>query len=157
MLPAPGIHPVPQGPVVDPQVPGHLRDRLAGRDHHLHGLSLELRAELAAMLWHRTDPLSRAESHCPRSLIHLRANARLRRQTVAAITETTPLASWPDVPCSYLVTGQDRVIGTGLQRRAARERITAEVVEFADSGHSPFLSRPGELADVLAHMADGTV
>src|SRR5262249_26347395 len=72
MLAAPGIHPVPQGPVVDPQVPGHLRDRLAGRDHHLHGLSLELRAELAAMLRHETDPLSRAESHCPRSLIHLR-------------------------------------------------------------------------------------
>src|SRR5215510_10246515 len=71
MLAAPGIHPVPQGPVVDPQVPGHLRDRLAGRDHHLHGLSLELRAELAAMLRHETDPLSRAESHCPRSLIHL--------------------------------------------------------------------------------------
>jgi hypothetical protein len=30
MLAAPGVHPVPQGPVMDPQVPGHLRDRLAG-------------------------------------------------------------------------------------------------------------------------------
>jgi pimeloyl-ACP methyl ester carboxylesterase len=82
------------------------------------------------------------------------ATARLRRQTTTTITEITPLASWPDVPCSYLVTGQDRVIGTGWQRRAARERITADVVEFADSGHSPFLSRPGEFADVLARMAD---
>src|SRR4029453_2545736 len=52
MLAPPGVHPVPQGPIVDPQVPGHLRDRLTGLNHHLHGLSLELRAELAAMLWH---------------------------------------------------------------------------------------------------------
>lgn len=35
---------------MDPQVAGHFGDRLAGFDHHLHGLSLELRAELAAML-----------------------------------------------------------------------------------------------------------
>jgi Insertion element 4 transposase N-terminal len=59
------------GSVVDPQVPGDNGDGLAGLDHHLHGLSLELRAELAAMLWHETDPLRLAESHCPRSLIHL--------------------------------------------------------------------------------------
>jgi pimeloyl-ACP methyl ester carboxylesterase len=80
---------------------------------------------------------------------------RLRRQTTTTITETTPLASWPDVPCSYLVTGQDRVISTGWQRRAARERIVADVVELADRGHSPFMSGPGELADVLASMAEG--
>jgi hypothetical protein len=71
MLPPPGIDPVPQSPIVDPQVPGHLSDRLSRRNHHLHGLSLELRAELAAMLWPSTDPLSWTESHCPRSLIHL--------------------------------------------------------------------------------------
>jgi hypothetical protein len=52
LLAPPGVHPVPQGPIVDPQVPGHLSDRLTGLNHHLHGLSLELRAELAAMLRH---------------------------------------------------------------------------------------------------------
>src|SRR5262249_6374820 len=71
VLVPPGIDPVPQGPVVDPQVPGHLSTRLTGLDPHGHGLSFELRAELPPMLWHRTDPLSGAESHCPRSLIHL--------------------------------------------------------------------------------------
>ena len=86
------------------------------------------------------------------------ATTRLRRQTTTTITETSPLAAWPDVACSYLVTGQDRVIGAGWQRRAARDRIAADVVEFADSGHSPFLSRPSELADVLVQIAaDGTV
>ena len=81
------------------------------------------------------------------------ATTRLRRQTTTTITETSPLTAWPDVSCSYLVTGQDRVIGTGWQRRAARERIAADVVELADSGHSPFLSRPSELADLLVHIA----
>lgn len=64
-------------------VPGHLRDGFAGRDHHLHSLSLELRADLAAMLWHETDPLSRAESHCPRPSIHLNAPYRSRGHMVA--------------------------------------------------------------------------
>jgi hypothetical protein len=39
--------------------PLHLSDRLTGREHHLHRLSPELRAELAAMPGHGTDPLSR--------------------------------------------------------------------------------------------------
>ena len=50
MLPPPHVHPVLQGAIVDPQVAGDFRDRLAGIDHHLHSLSLELRAEPAAML-----------------------------------------------------------------------------------------------------------
>jgi pimeloyl-ACP methyl ester carboxylesterase len=83
------------------------------------------------------------------------ATARLRRQTTKTITEISPLASWPDVPCSYLVTGQDRVICTSWQRRAARDRVAADVVELVYSGHSPFLSQPAELADVLAHIAAG--
>jgi len=54
---------------MDARFAGDLGDRLAGLDHHLHGLRLELRAELAAMLW-REQILS-AEITCPRSLIHL--------------------------------------------------------------------------------------
>src|SRR5262249_23268352 len=101
MLAAPGIHPVPQGPVVDPQVPGHLRDRLAGRDHHLHGLSLELRAELAAMLRHETDPLSRAESHCPRSLIHLKP----WQQPLSLSMQPDPARSGAALPSIFLAWG----------------------------------------------------
>jgi hypothetical protein len=54
---------------MDAEVTGDLGDRLAGLDHHLHGLSLELRAELAAMLWH--EQILSAKRTCPRSLIHL--------------------------------------------------------------------------------------
>ncbi len=81
------------------------------------------------------------------------ATARLRRQTMTTITEITPLQAWPDVPCTYIVTGRDRVITTSWQRRAAHERLAANVAEFPSSGHSPFLSRPAKLADVLSQIA----
>jgi len=50
----------------------HLGNGCASRDHHLHCLSLELRAESPTMLWHRTDPCMRAQNHCPRYLIQSR-------------------------------------------------------------------------------------
>lgn len=81
------------------------------------------------------------------------ATARLRRQTMTTITETSPLTSWPDTPRTYIVTGRDRVIAPAWQRRAARERLGAELIDFPDSGHSPFLSRPAELAAVLSDVA----
>jgi hypothetical protein len=78
----PRVHPAPLGPVVDLQVPGHLSDGLTSRDHHLLGLSLELRAELPAALWYRTDPLNQAENRCPRSLIHLNIQQAIGLQRV---------------------------------------------------------------------------
>lgn len=81
------------------------------------------------------------------------ATSHLRRQTITTITETSPLQSWPDVPRTYIVTGHDRVITPAWQRRAARDRLAATVVEFPDSGHSPFLSGPAELADALSQIA----
>ena len=44
--------PFPQGPLVDPQVPGDLRDRLPGLPHDPNRTLPELRIELPACLWH---------------------------------------------------------------------------------------------------------
>src|SRR3954469_23592037 len=48
----PEIDPIAQGALVDPQVAGDLGDGLTGLQHHLYGLSLELRAEPSPLLWH---------------------------------------------------------------------------------------------------------
>src|SRR5690606_29818504 len=48
----PDVNPVAQCALVDLQVSGHLGDRLTGLQHHLHGLSFELRAELPSLLGH---------------------------------------------------------------------------------------------------------
>ena len=41
-----------QGALVDPQVTSDFGDRLAGLEHHLHGFSLDLRAERPPLLGH---------------------------------------------------------------------------------------------------------
>ncbi|HET6447698.1 MAG TPA: alpha/beta fold hydrolase [Conexibacter sp.] len=73
---------------------------------------------------------------------------QLRLQTERTIIEITPLDEWPDVPCAAITCRRDRVVGPEWQRRAAIERLRVEPIEL-DSGHSPALSHPRELADAL--------
>ncbi|MFE7454058.1 alpha/beta hydrolase [Streptomyces griseus] len=56
---------------------------------------------------------------------------------------------WKDTPSTYVVCGRDRVIDPALQRRMA-ERCT-EVREWR-TGHSPFVDRPGLLAELLEEL-----
>jgi pimeloyl-ACP methyl ester carboxylesterase len=85
------------------------------------------------------------------------AVARIRRQALKPFTEPTPLERWPDVPVRYFVCGQDRAVNPAWGRRAAQRRLGIEAIELADSDHSPFLSRPAELAELLVAAAGGRV
>ena len=76
------------------------------------------------------------------------AAARLRRQSRRPSIETTPLETWPEVESTYLLAAHDHVVDPNWSRRAAGERLGVEAVEL-DTGHSPFLACPRELADVL--------
>src|SRR5205807_10300513 len=60
--PVPG-HPVLQRARDDPQLPGHLRDRLARLADQAHRALLEVRIELPARLCHRPSSL---KAMCPR-------------------------------------------------------------------------------------------
>lgn len=82
------------------------------------------------------------------------AMSRLRRQSVTPFEETTPLDAWPEVPVSYVLCTDDRAVRPDWSRTAARERLRTEPVELAGSDHSPFLSRPAELASVLVELAE---
>jgi pimeloyl-ACP methyl ester carboxylesterase len=73
---------------------------------------------------------------------------RLRRQSPAPFLERSPLSAWPDVPSDYIVCTKDRSLDPAWERRVARERLGVTPLEI-DSGHSPFLSRPAQLADLL--------
>ncbi|MFD4173118.1 alpha/beta hydrolase [Streptomyces anulatus] len=57
--------------------------------------------------------------------------------------------SWKDTPSTYVVCDQDRAIDPALQRRMA-SRCT-EVREWR-TGHSPFVGRPGLLAELLEEL-----
>jgi pimeloyl-ACP methyl ester carboxylesterase len=79
------------------------------------------------------------------------AVGRLRRQSWRAIDEQCPLERWPDVPSTAIVMTEDAAVRPDWARRLARENIGIETVELPGS-HSPFLSRPAALADLLSSL-----
>jgi pimeloyl-ACP methyl ester carboxylesterase len=80
------------------------------------------------------------------------AYERLRPQATKPFSEPLPIASWPDVPLTFVVCADDRMGRAGPLRELARRRFGLEAVELP-GGHSPFLSRPLELTRVL--LMDG--
>lgn len=76
------------------------------------------------------------------------AVARLRPQSYSVMNETTPLERWPDVPLHSIVCRDDRAFDPDWLRAAARERLGIEALEI-DGGHSPFMTRPAELAALI--------
>lgn len=81
------------------------------------------------------------------------AMSRLRPQALKPFVETTPLTRWPQTPTAYVLATEDRACNPEWSRTAARTRLGVEPIELAGSDHSPFLSRPAELASVLVSIA----
>lgn len=80
------------------------------------------------------------------------AYSRLRPQAKKPFTEALPITDWPDLPMTFIVCKEDRMGRAGPLRELARRRFGLDAVELP-GGHSPFLSRPAELARAL--LADG--
>jgi pimeloyl-ACP methyl ester carboxylesterase len=80
------------------------------------------------------------------------ATARLRPQCYRIMNEVTPLAEWPDVACRSIVCRDDRAVNPAWGRTSARERLGIDAVQI-DGGHSPFLTRPAELARLIHTLA----
>jgi pimeloyl-ACP methyl ester carboxylesterase len=76
---------------------------------------------------------------------------RLRPQSACPWTPPSSLAKFPSVSCTYVVCTEDQLINPLWQRRTACE-IGAHIVELPGS-HSPLLSRPSAVADVLLRVA----
>jgi pimeloyl-ACP methyl ester carboxylesterase len=84
------------------------------------------------------------------------AASRLRpfQKTGYAVIETDAVAAWRTIPATYVVCAQDRMIHPDTQREMAAA-AGAEVLEWPSS-HSPFLSHPGLVADLVARIAGVT-
>jgi pimeloyl-ACP methyl ester carboxylesterase len=80
------------------------------------------------------------------------AASRLRPQAWTIQNEVTPLKAWPAVASASVLCRGDRVVSPDWSRRMATERLGRTALEL-DGGHSPFLARPAELADLLAALA----
>ena len=76
------------------------------------------------------------------------AAGELRPQCYRVMNEPSPLGVWPSVKADYIVCRDDRAIDPDWGRAAARERLGVTAAEL-DGSHSPFLTRPAELAALL--------
>jgi pimeloyl-ACP methyl ester carboxylesterase len=89
---------------------------------------------------------------CDESTVDTAFN-RLRPQSLYASSLRCSLAEFPAVPCTSVVCSDDQFVWPEYSKRVARERLRADLIELPGS-HSPFLSRPSALADVLLHLAE---
>ncbi|MCW2751651.1 MAG: alpha/beta hydrolase, partial [Aeromicrobium sp.] len=72
----------------------------------------------------------------------------LRPQAQTPYLEPCELTVFPSTPSTYITCADDRLVRPDWSRKVAAARLGATLVEVAGS-HSPFLSRPADLAAVL--------
>jgi pimeloyl-ACP methyl ester carboxylesterase len=79
-----------------------------------------------------------------------RAVDRLRPQSLQALRDPVTVAAWREKPATYVVCTDDRGLMPALQRSNA-----ARIGNSIDwpTGHSPFLSRPELVADLLVEIS----
>ena len=77
------------------------------------------------------------------------AVARLRPQADRTLIEPWPISAWPDAARSVILTRDDRVVRLDAAQEAGRLLLDGGEPIVIDGSHSPFLSRPAELARLL--------
>ncbi|MCU1466411.1 MAG: putative hydrolase [Actinomycetia bacterium] len=78
------------------------------------------------------------------------ACAQLRPMSMAAMLGVTRNVAWREKPSTYIVCTDDRALPVGLQRSCSAR---TDNVREIHASHSPFLSRPGDLARMLGAIA----
>lgn len=79
-----------------------------------------------------------------------RAQNRLLPTTFAAFTEPLTAAAWRNIPSTYITCERDQALPLHAQEAMAQR---AENVQRLSAGHSPMLSCPSELAEIINGVA----
>jgi pimeloyl-ACP methyl ester carboxylesterase len=79
------------------------------------------------------------------------AIGQLRAHWAQVLSHAIVTPAWRRHPSTYVLCAADRALAPRLQREVYGPRAQRQVT--LDSGHSPFLSRPQQLAQVLAAVA----
>ena len=82
---------------------------------------------------------------CPPDVAE-RAAARLTRQSVAAIATPQSQAAWKELPSTYVVCERDQAVPPPAQEAMSARAGTVHRLECS---HSPFLSRPDEVTEIV--------
>ena len=126
--------PVPSGPSLLIAEADHTR----GDD----GLVRMPRSAVERYFYHDVPPSLRAW-----------ACTQIRPQAARALGPERIARLDPKPPLAYIVCAADRAISPRWQRAVAAETLRVRPYELP-GGHSPFLSRPDELAELLVIVAD---
>ena len=78
------------------------------------------------------------------------AIAHLSPQSLRSCVEPLTTAGWHHVPSTYVVCENDGALPVGLQERLS---LRSRIVRRLPSGHSPFLSMPAALSDLLTEVS----
>lgn len=81
------------------------------------------------------------------------AAGRLAQQSRRSFSDRLTRAAWRTVPSTYVVCEDDRALPAPAQEAMAARSGTVHRIA---SGHSPFLSRPAELASLLGKIGLGS-
>jgi len=98
------------------------------------------------------DPDSAVEcfyNECESSVARAAA-IRLRPTSVDCLRTPTGAEPWHDIPSTYVVCERDQTIHPDMQRAMSAR---ARRVHSLDTDHSPFMSTPDELLDILVRVA----
>jgi pimeloyl-ACP methyl ester carboxylesterase len=79
------------------------------------------------------------------------AVSRLRPQSLKVIRGTGPETPWPELPVTAIV-GTEDIWQLDHYQQTCRDLLGVEAI-LIPGGHSPFLSRPAELAELLIKIA----
>jgi pimeloyl-ACP methyl ester carboxylesterase len=101
------------------------------------------------------DPFVAYYHDVPRPLAEL-ALSKARDESEVAYSTAWPLEAWPAVPTKVVLGSEDRLFPVAFMRRLVAERLGIVADEIA-AGHYVPLSRPRELAGLLAGYADSLV
>jgi pimeloyl-ACP methyl ester carboxylesterase len=77
------------------------------------------------------------------------AIARLRPQSVRSFREPLTRASWKELPAAFVVCDEDRAFPKVLTEKLPQQ---ADLARHIPTSHSPFLSQPAELADMIGDI-----
>jgi pimeloyl-ACP methyl ester carboxylesterase len=152
-----------------------ITEAAAGRDDVAHlvyvcafmldvGVSLLDAAGGKPMSWWRVSPDGRSITpDRPESVFYSDCNeqeaaaaaARLTPQSMSSCTTPLRAAAWTTVPATYVVADRDPELPAAVQEMMATGK--ARELRHIDSAHSPFLSRPRELAEIIGEVARSSV
>jgi pimeloyl-ACP methyl ester carboxylesterase len=83
-----------------------------------------------------------------------RAIDRLQPSSYSTVTERLSAAAWREIPSTYVICDEDKAIAPAAQEWLAKRALN---IRRLPSSHSPMLSRPAEVAQIITDVVTHVV